>query len=786
MSMLAVPPSAAPSPRPAQSAPDVWRPYEDEPVLTPAMARFPEAIPPADLVRLRRYLEAVAQDRPGPLHTAIAFNAAYFGYETGGEGYGNGAFDLDVFPVLTWGEETPAVPVGAMVRVDTGSSSKLLYAEIVYKEGRHTAATDDDLFPAWVSGAPVGASGPGEVAEGRAGIRRELLVPDLEAFGPALHLDEPKLRALLNRGRWLNADAHLIVHAQYRGTGPSGEAEEFVEHLLTVQRESLLHPDVPVSIAHLAGGTSTETLRTTLLNLLAVVRRTLRDSDVLRLWQDYALPRTRLAERLNASGALGREDMIALSRSVTNPPDTGRRRHGLATSHTRYFPVWPALRAISGAAPLLCGVEYAVSVCQANLAIADCLHSESEDGLFVEADARISLDDGFEQGGVWRAHRPGSQESGTGAPLTPAGRGWLEAVASNVPDHTQEKRAASEPAAPEPAAEEPALEPVDAPPLEPNGLGLSDSLRVNDSEITWRQPLRLAHLLEDRLPLRPLVMAHLRDHACDTSAVRLELLHPGGELDPDEATQDVTLVGDDEGGDLTDVQWPLDFFPGLYLTVQWPKGGRVVRVTTTELDQPVEVDGRYVAHAYDSRVLTRDSAPGSDRSTDSPAGLDPRRLVLRAVRRCGLLTPDGHALLDRAALPHAVYGATPPQSQADALDHAVEELMAERRLYAATGSRDTYGIPHHPAREGEARIPLVGYDPAPRPTPRRHGHYAASSGRMQTEYFVHGFLRRLPADQEPSEDRRIAYREHSRLLGKADGWELPPGYTFVIGHARSR
>ncbi|MEU7204243.1 hypothetical protein [Streptomyces sp. NPDC045470] len=787
MSMLAIPPSAVPPPRPAQSAPDVWRPYEHDPVFTPVMARSPKDTPPADLVRLRRYLETVALDRSGPLHTAVAFNAAYFGYEPGGEGYGNGPFDLDVFPVLTWGEETPAVPVGAMVRVDTGGSSKLLYAEVVYKEGRHPEATEDGLvFPAWVSGAPAGASGPGEVAEARAGLRRELLVPDLEAFGPALHLDEPKLRALLNRGKWLNADAHLVVHGRYSGTAPAGEAEEFVEHLLTVQRESLLHPNVPVSIAHLAAGIGTEDLRAALLNLLAVVRRALRGSDVLRLWQEYALPRSRLAERLASSGALGREDMIALSRSVTNPPDTGRRRHGLATSHARYLPVGPALRAIGGAAPLLSGVGYAVSVCQANLVIADCLHSESEDGLFAKTDVRVSLDDGFEQGGVWRTHRPGSGEGETGDPLTPAGRGWLDAVAGTVPDRAAQAGPAAPDAASEPTAAEPDLEPVDAPLPEAEGLGLSHGLRVDDSEITWRQPLRLAHLLEDRLPLRPLVLTHLRDHGCDLSTVRLELLHRGGELDPDEATQDVALVGDDEGGELTDVQWPFDFFPGLFLTVQWPRGGRVIRVSTTELDQPVEIDGCYIGHEFDPRVLTRDSAPGSDRSVDSPAGLDPRHLVLRAVRRCGLLSLDGHALLDRAALPRAVYGDVPPQSQADALDQAAEELVAERRLYAATGSRDTHGVPHHPARENETRIPLVGYDPAPRPTRRRPAGHVASAKRMRPEYFVHGFLRRLPAGQEASEDRRIAYREHSRLLGKADGWELPTGYTYVTGHARSR
>jgi hypothetical protein len=54
------------------------------------------------------------------------------------------------------------------------------------------------------------------------------------------------------------------------------------------------------------------------------------------------------------------------------------------------------------------------------------------------------------------------------------------------------------------------------------------------------------------------------------------------------------------------------------------------------------------------------------------------------------------------------------------------------------------------------------------------------------EHFVHGFLRRLPAGWEPTDVQRAAYREHCRRVGKADGWELPRGYTFVTAHSRRR
>lgn len=170
---------------------EIWRPYEDPPVLTPAMTGGHRTTPPEELERLRRYLEAVVDDRGGgPVHTAVAFNAAYFGYEPGGEGYGNGAFNLNTFPCLTLGDETPALPVGALVRIKTGSDP--LYAEIVYKEGRHPCLADGADVPAWVSGAPAGADGPGEQQDTPNPVRQELLIPDFTVFGPGLQLPRPR------------------------------------------------------------------------------------------------------------------------------------------------------------------------------------------------------------------------------------------------------------------------------------------------------------------------------------------------------------------------------------------------------------------------------------------------------------------------------------------------------------------------------------------------------------------------------------------------------------------
>lgn len=764
----------------------VWRPYDDHPVLTPAMTGGHRTTPPSEIARLRRYLEAVVADRSCPVHTTVAFNAAYFGYELGGEGYGNGPFDPDDFPSLTLGNEVTAHPVGALVRIETGSDP--LYAEIVYKEGRHPVIEEGGEVPSWVSGAPAAAQGPQE-QQAEVPVRRELLVPDLTAFGPALQLDDTKLRRLRARGKWLNEDGHVLIDARYATPHDAAldDTAAFVDHLLNYQLESLLSPLVPVSVAHLADSSDEERLRAALTGLVDVIAHSLHTADSLRGWGAYALTRERIGSGLRQDGPLGGSDLYDLAGSLERAATPGaRRRHGLSGSRTVYTAIAPWLRGVAGAEPLLTGTEYAVSVCRANLAVTDFLRGDTDNGLRGGSDVRITLDDSFENGGIWRSHYPGSEEMDGGDPLVPTGRGWRHAVNPPV-TRTAGLSPRSIPQEEQPADIPPVDAPLaDAPLTDEEEIGLRNFLRIDDSELCWQQPLRLAHLMEDRMPLNRMVRSALAYLGPETVRVRLEIHHPGGMIDPFEEVQEATLDLVGETGMLRDVQWPIDFFPGLRLRLQWPRGSTVFRLFTLELEEPVDIDGQLVTHQYDPQVLTRDGAPGSTRDGDSSAGLDDRRLVLRAVRRFGRLTPDGHALLDRDALPRGIYDASPAAHQVTAVERAVEELLAERHLYAAAGSRGVDGEPHHPARDGEPRIPLVGYAPRPVVAPRPG---AGGSGILQgtgVEYVVHGFLRRLPAGREPSDVQRAAYREHCRHVGKADGWELPRGYTFVTPHSRRR
>ncbi|WP_430382296.1 hypothetical protein [Streptomyces sp. P10-4] len=742
-------------------------PYGDRALLTPEMTKGYDAVPDAERERLRRYLEAVVAVRPAPVHTTVAFNAVYFGYDLGGDGYGGSPLCPDDFPVITFGECAPVLPVGAMVCVATGSDP--LYAEIVHREGAHPDVGALGDVPAWVSGAPAGAEGPGRPGKDAAPRRRELLVPDLDAFGPALSLSPAQLHRLRTRRRWINEDGHVVVDVCY----PSREAAErddltaYAEHLLTTAREQLLSPFVPVSLAALVGGTHDDDLRAGLLGLLDTVRGVLRSSAALRTWGHYAMTRATLADCWRDTGPLGGDDLRSLAAAVEHAATPARRRYGLTAAVTTYTAVGPRLRGFPGATEPLRGVGYAAAVCRANVALADVVQGESDQGLFKNG-CRITLDDAFEGGGVWRSHYPGGAEA-PGDPLAPAGRGWASTV----------------PVPPEPEPEE-EVDPVDLPLADDASLGPSELLRNDAHEIVWRSPLRLSHLIDGWFPLHPYVARELRRSHGPCLISRLVLDHVGQASPGTEAVQRVTAELDDTTGRLTSVTWPRDFFPGLMLELRWQRGGTVIRLATTRLEEPVQVGDRVIGHCHDPRVLTREDAPGSDRHGDSAAGLGPRQLVMRTVRRCGLLTLDGHALLDRSVLPTAVYGRRPGRSQAATLESAIAELLAERLLEPALGSRDLWGQPHYPAREGQPTIPLIGYRPVRRRVIRPWGGADPGGREPGAVQFVPGHLRRLRPGCSPSEVQRAAFREHCRRLGKADGWELPYGYTFVTEHTRGR
>lgn len=749
-----------------------WRPYAEDPLLTPAMALGWEATAPEDRRRLSRYLSALVAARRTPVHVSVAFNAAYFGYDLIAGGYVGGPLDLFAFPQVRFGETTDALPVGAMVNISAGAEP--LFAEVVYKEGAHPALSSDGSLPAWLSGAPTGANGPGETADAAPGgpVLTERLVVDVDAFGQGLSTTHARLDRLRRRGRWLDADGHLLLEARYasRRDADLDETAFYAQYLLARGREQLLSAAAPLPLSTvLSDEASEDQLMAALTGMLHTITTAFTELPEVRVWRGYAFTRASLAARLRDTGPLGGDDLGSLAAQLRMSAVPRGRGHETPARAVTYTAVGPRLRDIRDAAPQLVGVGYALAVCHANAVLSDFARREADEttGL-LPGGVHLRLDDPWQGGGVWRAEHPDSAYAHVEV-TEPLGLGWLSAPV--VPDPGADPGSPPEP--------EPAPDDED-----------TQQLTVTDSQVSWTQPLRLTHLLDGRLPLPDMITPQMRDAGLPGVRLRLMLTHDGYELDPAEAAQAVAANLFDRP-QLTGIQWPLEFFAGIQLVCTWPRGAGVVRATTILLDCPVTIDGLDIEHRYDPRILTRDAAPGQARRGATGAGtLTFAQRILRAVRRLGRLDPEGRAVLARTHLLAAVYG-TPDASAAE-LDPVIDQLIDSGELRAHVGSVDASEQPHFPARPGDSKVELVIYEPRPVvgpprvATPRRGGAPRLDV-RFVRAHAVAGHLRWLgDVGKTASEEQRQAYREDRarfRLLGPA---ELPDGYTYVRPFSRNR
>lgn len=747
----------------------LWRPYADDPLFVPEMLLGFDALKPTDAERLTRYLAALVQRR-GVVHTTVAFNAVYFGYDLDFGGYVGGPLDLDAFPVVAFGETTGALPVGAMVNVATGGEEPL-YAEVVYKEGAHPALGDDGDVPSWLSGAPAGARGPGVPPQpGEHPVLDERLVLDFAAFGSALAATPAKLDRLRRRGRWLDADGHLRLQARYPSAedAEASDVEFYARYLLSTGREQLLGGPLPLLLTADAGERQ---LAAALRATLGTVTDALTAVPALRTWQGYTFARSALAARLDDTGPLGRSDLETLATSVGRAGQPAvRRRYGQVGPTVRYTAVGPVLRTVAGGQRRLHGLGYPAAVCHANAVIADYARRDADDAGVLSGGAHLRLDDPWQGGGVWRASNPPGPHA-TVDPLVPYRLGWLESVP------------AAEPA----TAPEPEVEERDEP---------AEVLAVTDSHLSWTVTLRLAHTLAGVAVVPDRVADELDAAGLVGAGLRLVLTHDGYDLDPTEATQAVTVARDAGRVRLTGVAWPLEFFPGIVLTFTWQRGAVLLRAGSTLLEAPVTIDGVVYEHRYDPAVLTRDMAPGCLRRGGVACGpLTLRERVLRAVRRAGHLDADGVAVLRRDALPDLVYGSQAGPAGAAALEPVVTAMLADATLA------------EHPAAlvGGELRWPIDGEltvlvwrpvltaapprqrlapeTPTPTPTPApAPGDPDGDLDRFVHPHTVAPFLRRLPPGARASAQMRSEYRRLTARYGRPR--ELPAGYTLVREHTR--
>ena len=746
-----------------------WRPYEDEPLFVPQMLLGFDALEPADADRLTRYLAALVARR-GVVHTIVAFNAVYFGYDLTFGGYVGGPVDFDRFEQVTFGETTAALPVGAMVNVATGADP--LFAEVVYKEGAHSALRDNGDVPGWLSGAPAGARGPDAPPEPQAApVLTERLVVDFDAFGPALVATVAKLDRLRRRGKWLDADGHLLLEARYASAedAEAADTEFYAGYLLTRGREQLLAGPLPLLLTDDAGE---DQLAAAVRAALDTVAAALASIGTLRVWRGYAFSRAAFGARLASPGVLSRDDLAALAAAIGRPGPVARRRFAGPAATVRYTAVGPLLRTVSGAAPQLVGLGYPAAVCHANTVIGDYARREADDDGVLPSGAHLRLDDSWQGGGVWRASDPPGPYARID-PLVPLGLGWIE---------SQQPLAADPP--PQPVAEPELASGDDVEPSDDLESG-ADLLSVTDSHLSWTVTLRLAHTLNGHAAVPDRVVEEFGTAGLVAAKLRLRLTHDGYELDPQDTDQAVAVTQVGPRARLTGIEWPLEFFPGIVLTFTWQRGAVVLRAGSTLLEAPVTIDGTGYEHRYDPAVLTRDTAPGCARRGGGARGpLTLRERVLRAVRRAGNLDPDGVAVLPRDLLADLVYGRDAGAAGAVAVEPVVDAMLADGTLTVEAASVGDDGLRWPPTGPGQQMAVLVW---RPRPVvglTRQHGAPEPDLSRYVREFAVAPFLRRLPYGAHASAEARAEYKRLLARYGRTG--DLPTGYTLVREHTRHR
>jgi hypothetical protein len=626
------------------------------------------------------------------------------------------------------------------------------------------------------------------------------------------------------------------------------DADYYARYLVTRGRAQLTSSLTPTPLPTLlAPGSGDDELLAALRGLMGTVRQALAALETARVWGEYAFTRASMAQRLEDAGPLGRSDLARLAESTVRHaiPRAGRRV-GVSPPRPVYTALGPALRSHREWQDKIRGADYPMAVCHANSVLSDYARREQDEttGLLPWG-VRLSLDDRWQGGGVWRtvftrddANIVPSHDSVD----EPAGRGWVESFPQQLapqapwppapraqPHHVPQGYASldvgtgpdsvtdAHSEAPEGAHFEPgaltdehsdvAAPPVSVPVAEPaaaeegaphtpwpddGDLGSPIRLAANDSQVEWAQPLRLSHVLEEYLPLPGHFADELLASGATAGPVRVVLHHAGYELPAGQMCHDTRVTVGQHGTRLDGIAWPLDLFPGIWLTFIWQRGSRVVDVRTTLLPQPMIIDGELIEHRYDPRVLTRDGFNGLSAEPE-PTG-EPARQLMTAIRRLGLLDQFGRALLNRTDVPSAVRAITGDvHIEASSIEAALTELLAAERLTVTRVSRSGDGRTYYPPRPGEPIVELVCY--RPHRVDVKGGSPGGESGRSTSavlgqsvqEHEVAGFLRRIGhLGHEATEEQRARYREDHRRFRLSGPDELPPGFTYVRPHKRGR
>ncbi|MEV6196197.1 hypothetical protein AB0M19_27810 [Streptomyces sp. NPDC051920] len=236
---------------------------------------------------------------------------------------------------------------------------------------------------------------------------------------------------------------------------------------------------------------------------------------------------------------------------------------------------------------------------------------------------------------------------------------------------------------------------------------------------------------------------------------------------------------------LKQVDWQhAGIMTGTRITGRWSPGQNL-KLVVTALEQPVDLAGRRMLHAYDPRIVARELVKGGNPKRDANLS-ELGRLVRDTVRELGYLDEQGRALLPMRNLITNIRASSRGSSWAsDAIRSSVNALISDGHLTWETGSHGTDGTLDFPARPGHVKIRLVCYTPNLHPAPVETQHQVVILPSTTARHEVAGHLMQIGhLGKTASDEAKAAYEEEHRRAGLAGSHSVPKGYTFVKKHQR--
>ncbi|XVV00837.1 hypothetical protein ACQPW3_25850 [Actinosynnema sp. CA-248983] len=568
------------------------------------------------------FLRELAKVRRLPLSVPLAFNALAFGFDLASGQYNPELLDLDTLPVIAANTVIAPLPIGALARLATGGAPQI--CEVVFRHGEHTALGVDGTCPPWLSGAPAGADDPERPARSARGKEGVVLTERLVVDAAALGTGRPnRLRRLF--GGTLNADGHLVVRSAYVNDEQAelDDTRLYVSHLLR-QRTGEVR-DALRSIGPVADD---DELAETLHSVFDALAILLDATGLLRWRETYLHPDTYQQWLAGDEDTRGVDpaDVDRFSATVAGACLAPKgRRFGTATARPAYLAIGPTLRDTLRdpedpdlPTDALRGPRYATTLVCAQLYLVERLSRKGNGVVTVRGtDVHVRLDDAWQGGGVWRAavaeSMPVELLDEVGLPLA---LGWLEATEPLTRQPVES--ITTEPASVEPVVIEPSehIVPVadastTAEPTVPTDqveeqLEDSDAVAardrwLDDTTLGWQFVLGPRHSHGGTLPLTPKVAEAMHAMLSPGADLHLDVSHPGTELDPKQRRQRIRF----DGRRLHGVSWPESMFLGIRLTASWSADSFQVKVTSTALVEPVDVEGIPIDYEFDAAVLLR-------------------------------------------------------------------------------------------------------------------------------------------------------------------------------------